>query len=1480
MSHLETAPVPRAGRDSPYLGLGFYSEENAGWFFGRDRERQRIIGNLRASRLTVLYAESGVGKSSLLRAGVAARLRELAHARAAERGSPGYIPLVFSVWRDEPTGQLIGEIEQAIKPFLPQGSSVELPREGTLEQAIEAASAATDATLLIILDQFEEYFLYSSRESREGRFADELSRCVGREDLRANFLIALREDAYAGLGDHFKGRIANVYRNYLHLERLDRRSAREAIERPIEFFNSVHRGVEPMSIDSDLVDAVLDQVRAGEVGRNQVGIGGVSGRDGAARGAHGYETPYLQLVMSRLWQRERESGSHVLRRATLEELGGAEEIVKRHLDEALSGLTSQERETAIDVFHYLVTPSGTKIAYEIKDLPEYSGHSVAEVNALIERLESGEQRVLRQVAAPPGSTDGPRVEIFHDVLADAILDWRNRQIPARLEREKRAAEESARRDRRRSRILMALLALVVVVSVAAFFLWRSAAAERDTAQSRQLAAAAVANLTRDPELSTLLALSALRKSHTSQAEAALRAALPLLQLRRTLLAGASVSDAAYSRDGHLIATVESGGVARIWEAGSRHQVAVLGRPGEALDGVAFSPDGNLLATAGEDGTALLWNVSTHAVVGAPIREPGGRPLLSVAFSPDGKRLLTASEDGTARIWDVVHSRHEQLGVISAGGKENSINDAQFNPDGTQIVTAEAHGAAQVWQARGAAPRVLYAVHEPNEPNSLLSASFSPSGRSILTTSLGGDARIWNAVATPQPPPSPLQLPLPQEQWFGATVSAAFSPNSKLVVTAGNGGAFIFEAGSRKRTGTLAQPGTHALNATVFAPDGEHVLTAGADGSTRIWSPPAHPGTSQWSEVGASLQGNGTGALGPVAFSADGKLIAAAGQDGTASVWEVVSGRRVAVVANPGRGTLTALAFDPADPRMLLTASSDGSGAEGSVALWDTTTGGGHWIESVSPSPDAVAFSPHGDRFAVASGYEVAVVDTREDQVLETLAEPSHERINELAFDPRGNELATAGSHGFSVWGVGGASKPLRTVSTTAPIEAARFSPNGKFIVTAGDDGTAREWNLADVKPRGEGMTEPGHAIVRDAEFGADGSRILTASTDGVARIWNASTQRLLTSLAGHTGRIITASFSPVPGANLVATSSSDGSVKLWFALPREQLGATLSMGPSFPSGASFSPNGSMLITAGSDGVARIWEARSHRQVGSVGRHGEAGLDGAAFSADGKLIITAGDDGRARIWSTERRSELAALQAGGGLTLNSAAFSPRDDNVVVTASQYGTAEVWRGETKVGVIRERGEAPITSAHFSPDGEQILTTSGDGVARILTSWTLAGNPRQLAVLSEPGGDDLNRGEFSPDGKLVVTASNDGSARIWNAGTGVQEAVLNEPGGAALNAAEFSPDGSEILTASVDGTARIWEWKSGRLLTEFPVGDGVLEASFASSGEQVVTASRAGAQVWSSELAAPLGALEGIAGQRVTRPLTAAERATYGLG
>jgi CHASE2 domain-containing sensor protein len=450
----------------PYVGLDYFVEDDAGLFFGRDGERKRIIGNLRASRLTLLYAESGVGKTSLLRAGVSARIRQLAARSIADRGSAHYVPVVFSSWRDDPTPGLIAAIEAAVRPLLSDDEELALPRDA-LEHAIERVAKAVDATPLVILDQFEEHFLYEP-DGDDG-FDDDLARCVNRRDLRANFLIAVREDAYSLIGSRFKARIPDVYGNYLHLDFLDERAAREAVLEPVRAFNERLDADTPhFEVEGALVDAVLEQVRRGRV---NIGDGGAP--DVETAGPARVETAYLQLVMKRLWDEEVAAGSHRLRLETLEHLGGADTIVHGHLDDVLAKLPEDQRDAAATAFRFLVTSSGRKIALSSEELREFSDADGAALEPALEHLER--ERIVRPV--PSEERGGvARHEIYHDVLAPAILDWCRRHVEEqrRTEAEGRLAQARQRARRlevRNRRLTSAVIALAAVAIGLALYLW-------------------------------------------------------------------------------------------------------------------------------------------------------------------------------------------------------------------------------------------------------------------------------------------------------------------------------------------------------------------------------------------------------------------------------------------------------------------------------------------------------------------------------------------------------------------------------------------------------------------------------------------------------------------------------------------------------------------------------------------------------------------------------------------------------------------------------------------------------------------------------------------------------------------------------------------------------------------------------------------------------------------------------------------------
>jgi len=317
-----------------------YSEEDALFFFGREVEREIITANLIASRLTVLYGTSGVGKSSVLRAGVAHHLCQIAQRDLAKRGTPKFVVVVFSSWRDDPVAGLGDRVRDSVARALDVETVEPVPPSRTLAQTLHMWTQRVGGHLLIILDQFEQYFLYQPHEDSEGTFAVEFPRAVNRPDLRANFLVSIREDSLAQL-DRFKGRIPNLFDNYLRIEHLDRDAARAAIEKPIEQYNRLQAtGTAEVDIEPALLEAVLEQVKTGQLvlGEHGRGIGRTD--TGPTLAEARIEAPYLQLVMTRLWREERRIDSGALRLETLERLGGAQRIVRTHLDKVMSTPTT------------------------------------------------------------------------------------------------------------------------------------------------------------------------------------------------------------------------------------------------------------------------------------------------------------------------------------------------------------------------------------------------------------------------------------------------------------------------------------------------------------------------------------------------------------------------------------------------------------------------------------------------------------------------------------------------------------------------------------------------------------------------------------------------------------------------------------------------------------------------------------------------------------------------------------------------------------------------------------------------------------------------------------------------------------------------------------------------------------------------------------------------------------------------------------
>ena len=341
--------------DSPYKGLASFgdSELDSLFFFGRTRERQTIVANVLANKLTVVYGPSGVGKSSLLRAGVAQALR------AEETGAVA----VHDIWGSGALEALIETLRREVEDLGPTAGLADTV----------AAVAQQRGEVHLLLDQFEECFRYEDADV----VVRELTDLLRRPGLRVTVLIALRDDALAEL-DVFTSRVPEMFGNLLRVDALTRNAAREAIVRPLDRFTELTG--EEWQAEPALVAALLDQTAEGDR----------------------VEMPFLQLVLDRLWHAERDAASATLRLATLERLGGAERIVHEHVHGTLDALTADDEEATARIIRQLITPSGAKLAHTERDLAALVEVDQQVLRHLVAKLERN--RILRAVDTGDGSS--------------------------------------------------------------------------------------------------------------------------------------------------------------------------------------------------------------------------------------------------------------------------------------------------------------------------------------------------------------------------------------------------------------------------------------------------------------------------------------------------------------------------------------------------------------------------------------------------------------------------------------------------------------------------------------------------------------------------------------------------------------------------------------------------------------------------------------------------------------------------------------------------------------------------------------------------------------------------------------------------------------------------------------------------------------------------------------------------------------------
>ncbi|WLE98787.1 MAG: HEAT repeat domain-containing protein [Candidatus Electrothrix communis] len=397
MSSSQTASRHQAGSGfQPYIGLRPFTEQEKDRFFGRSNETSILLDKIRANRLTLLLAASGVGKSSLLQAGIMPELR-----------TDSNIELIYyNVWSASPQA-----FKQAVSEHY--GESY---KEVSLKSILRSCTLFSSGQLILLLDQFEELFNYHRFKPEFQPFIEELSAAVLDRSLPVSFVFSMREDFALELNS-FKESLPGVFDNYFRLEKLTCEQAREAIEKPLEGTGYCFA---PKTKDQE---ALLDQVLHDLAKREQERQFGVQELIKLKELPLLVEPPHLQIVCQELWERHLDEKAKQITHVAYEKAGKTAGILNSYFLGKIDLFSKKEQALASAAFDHLVGTRAVKIAHPLGRLAELARADVEELQPVLDRLQ--DDAILRR------QKRGEEFwyELYHDIFSESIDSW-NREFKA------------------------------------------------------------------------------------------------------------------------------------------------------------------------------------------------------------------------------------------------------------------------------------------------------------------------------------------------------------------------------------------------------------------------------------------------------------------------------------------------------------------------------------------------------------------------------------------------------------------------------------------------------------------------------------------------------------------------------------------------------------------------------------------------------------------------------------------------------------------------------------------------------------------------------------------------------------------------------------------------------------------------------------------------------------------------------------------